>query len=184
MKTTNYLCNQLIGLIVCITQLMLGVASIGTGTKRFISFFIALKMGWLSLSETASLFQNIYFLPNSGGHTNPAHLPLYVQLIPKNVFRFGRCIAAMPKGNSQQRSVLAFPSLAQYYICNWGLPVIFPVVYRLQLSGRLLSQIDLGYSSAFEPNKYYNCNQTEIAHSGGDGQYQSKTLTDCYCASG
>lgn len=41
-----YICNQLISLVVYITQFMLGVATvrrrgIGTGTKRFISFFIA-----------------------------------------------------------------------------------------------------------------------------------------------
>jgi hypothetical protein len=62
METTDYLCHQLIGLIVCITQLMLGVASIGTGAKRFISF--CSKKERNSLQAAPSLVKRFLLLLN------------------------------------------------------------------------------------------------------------------------
>ena len=82
MQLIAYLCNQLISLIACITHHCLGAASIGTGAKRFISFFIAQKMGLPFLNGTASLLPRTDFLQGFLGRISPIRLPFYAQWLP------------------------------------------------------------------------------------------------------
>ncbi len=178
-----YLCNQLISLVVYITQFMLGVASIGTGTKRFISFFIARPA-----TQTASSSPNVadWFAHRtvSDCRTNQLLSRPDAQSLPKSDSLPATNSVATPTVSNQPHLIRASANLVRYCTYNQDAPLIASVEGRRKLISRWPSQIDPDYFSAFGPNKACGRSQPEDVHVKGGGQYRSKIRLDCCCASG